>query len=47
MRKVILVRYGEIHLKGNNRGFFERLLLNNLIKAGEPFNVNIRKIQER
>ncbi len=47
MKKVILIRYGEIHLKGNNRGFFERLLLNNLKKACEPFDVNIKKIQGR
>lgn len=47
MRKVILVRYGEIHLKGNNRGFFERMLLKNLKKACEPFGAQIFKIQGR
>lgn len=30
MNKVILVRYAEIHLKGNNKHFFEKLLLNNI-----------------
>ena len=25
--KVVLVRYGELHLKGQNRGFFEKLLI--------------------
>ena len=30
MKKVILLRYGEIHLKGRNRGYFENLLLNNI-----------------
>ena len=47
MRKVILIRYGEIHLKGNNRGFFERLLLNNLKKAISSFGAKITKIQGR
>ncbi len=28
--KVILIRYSEIHLKGNNRGFFENALINNI-----------------
>lgn len=30
MKKVILIRYSEIHLKGNNKHFFEKLLLNNI-----------------
>lgn len=30
MNKVILLRYGEIYLKGRNRGFFERMLLSNI-----------------
>ena len=47
MRKVILIRYGEIHLKGNNRSFFERLLVKNLEKACKPFNANVKKIQGR
>ena len=33
MEKVILIRYGEIHLKGRNRPFFEKRLLNNIKKA--------------
>ena len=33
MEKVILLRYGEIYLKGRNRGYFERLLLANCKKA--------------
>ncbi len=28
--KAILIRYSEIHLKGNNRGFFENALINNI-----------------
>ena len=31
MKNVILARYGEIYLKGNNRGYFERILLENII----------------
>lgn len=30
MKKVIMIRYSEIHLKGNNKRFFEKLLLNNI-----------------
>lgn len=33
MKKIIIVRYCEIHLKGKNRGFFERLLQENMQKA--------------
>ena len=28
--KVVIIRYSEIHLKGNNRDFFERALINNI-----------------
>ena len=35
MKKIILIRYGEIFLKGNNRRFFERLLEGNIKKAVE------------
>ena len=37
MSKMILVRYGEIHLKGLNRPFFERLLLQALKGALRRF----------
>lgn len=33
MEKVIIVRYCEIHLKGKNRGYFEKVFMNNLEKA--------------
>ncbi|MEZ4357175.1 MAG: tRNA uracil 4-sulfurtransferase ThiI [Eubacteriales bacterium] len=33
MGKVILIRYGEIHLKGQNRPYFERLLINEIKRA--------------
>ena len=33
MSNVLLVRYAEIHLKGQNRPFFEKLLVQNVMKA--------------
>ena len=30
MEKAIIIRYCEIHLKGKNRGFFEKLLRQNI-----------------
>ncbi len=33
MKKVIIIRYSEIYLKGKNRGFFEKAFENNLIRA--------------
>ena len=33
MEKLILVRYGEIYLKGQNRPFFERTLVDNIKKV--------------
>ena len=38
MSNVILVRYGEIHLKGLNRPYFERLLLQALKGALHRFD---------
>jgi thiamine biosynthesis protein ThiI len=39
MKKVILVRYGEIGLKGKNRHFFESALMNNIHRATQiPLN---------
>ena len=35
MKKVILIRYGEIHLKGKNRPFFERALKQQIMRACE------------
>lgn len=43
MEKVILVRYCEIHLKGNNRGFFERVFVENMEKALKGIKHEIRK----
>ena len=43
MEKVIIVRYGEIYLKGNNRGFFERAFAENMEKALRGIKHDIRK----
>ena len=43
MEKVIIVRYCEIHLKGNNRGFFERAFAENMEKALRGIRHEIRK----
>ncbi len=37
MKKVIVIRYGEIWLKGKNRGFFERALEENIRRAIRGF----------
>ncbi len=37
MEKVIIIRYGEIYLKGKNKGFFERAFENNLARALQGF----------
>ncbi len=43
MENVIIVRYCEIHLKGNNRGFFERVFAENMEKALKGIKHAIRK----
>lgn len=47
MKNVIIIRWGEIHLKGKNRGHFERLLENNIKHALLPFDCNLKKISGR
>ena len=32
MRKVLLARFGEVHLKGQNRPYFMRVLVDNVKK---------------
>ena len=39
--EIILVRYAEIHLKGKNRGYFERLLKNNIMSKISKYNAQI------
>ena len=43
MEKVIIVRYSEIHLKGKNRGYFERVLIINMEKALKGFKHEIKR----
>jgi len=47
MYNVILVRYGEIILKGNNRSYFEKKLISNIKLALEGENVKIKFAQAR
>lgn len=47
MKKVILLRYGEIHLKGKNRGFFERILLSNLTSSLRDIKCKISRTSGR
>lgn len=47
MKKIIIVRYCEIHLKGKNRGFFERLLQENVQKALSDIPHSMRILNAR
>ncbi len=47
MERVILIRFGEIFLKGKNRGYFEKCLLSNIKTSLEKFNLNVVKISGR
>lgn len=47
MERVILIRFGEIFLKGKNRGYFEKCLLLNIKSSLEKFNLNVVKISGR
>ncbi len=47
MEKVILLRFGEIFLKGDNRGFFENMLFCNVQKATKEFNCKLKKVAGR
>ena len=43
MKKVIIIRYAEIYLKGKNRGFFERAFETNLRRAVKDLNCELIK----
>ena len=43
MKKVIIIRYGEIYLKGKNRGFFERAFETKLNRALSAFEHELVK----
>lgn len=47
MKKEILIRFGEIFLKGKNRGFFEKTLISNIRENLKSYNVQIAKIPGR
>lgn len=47
MEKVFLLKYGELHLKGKNRGYFERLLKNNLKERLSSFGAKVEIIAGR
>ncbi|MBQ8428743.1 MAG: tRNA 4-thiouridine(8) synthase ThiI [Clostridia bacterium] len=43
MKKVIIIRYAELFLKGKNRGFFEKAFENNLRRAVKDFDCDLIK----
>ena len=47
MKKVIIVRYCEIHLKGKNRSYFERLLIENIERNLKDVPHTFRKMNAR
>ena len=47
MKRVILIRFSEIFLKGKNRGFFEKTLFANIKDSLKNFNLEITKIPGR
>ena len=47
MKRVILIRFGEIFLKGKNRGFFEKALFGNIKTALQNFDAEVAKIPGR
>ena len=44
---VIILRYGELYLKGNNRSFFENTLLKNIRHSLKDFTFELKKISGR
>ena len=42
MKILLLVKYAEVHLKGQNRPFFLRLLTKNIKEAARPFGAGVR-----
>lgn len=47
MEQVVMIRYGEIFLKGDNRAYFENLLLKNIRGTLSPLPCKLEKIQGR
>lgn len=47
MEKVFLIKFGEIFLKGKNRNFFEKVLLNNIKNSLKKYNAQVQRIPGR
>lgn len=47
MDRCLLLRYGEIYLKGKNRNFFEKLLENNIKNAISTYNCEFSRVPGR
>lgn len=47
MKNVVLIKFGEIYLKGKNRNFFESLLLKNIKKSLEGISAKVIKSRMR
>ena len=47
MKKVIMIKYGEIYLKGNNRNFFENMLLKNIKYALFHIKADVKRVRTR
>ncbi len=47
MKKVIIIRYSEIYLKGKNRGFFERLFGENIERSLKGYRHELRRYSGR
>lgn len=47
MKKVILLRFGELYLKGKNKGYFEKALLHNIKQSLKEFECKVTKISGR
>ena len=47
MEQVLLIRYDEIHLKGLNRPFFERKLIEGIKHSLSGLNATVHKEQGR
>ncbi len=47
MEKVILIKFGEIFLKGKNRGYFEKTLIGNIRTSLDKFNLQVNRIPGR
>ncbi len=47
MQEAIIVRYCEIHLKGKNRGFFEKMLMDNIKRSLKGINYTFTQMHSR